>query len=328
MAVKTHLSLNEIRSMLERYPVGKVFSASEIQAGTVQSNFRIEAEMGTYVLRLYESRTMEQVSFEAALIRKLTACGFPTPKLVEAENRRIHSILGKPYCLYAFAKGTHVSVLNRQQEESLIQTMAELARITRSLHLPGKETRISYQPDCMEKLACQKAECLGTENAVQKFAWYQQQLRKLILPDGMAMGICHCDYDLSNILFHDGKVSALLDFDDANYTWALFDFASSTNFFRKDFSHESWNQFQRDDPILDFTEARRRMAIYIRHCEVSKTDRLHLFDLAKLGILVDCIWYFERGEWQDFYERRKIEALDAYGRDHFYQSVFGELQYE
>ena len=324
MAVKTALSLEEARQLLAGYPVGEVRAVSGIAAGTVQSNYLVETGKGRFVLRLYENRIMQQVAYEAALLRELAARNFPTPVLIEPPDGIIRSTNGKPYCLFAFAEGEHCGAWNARREESLVQTMAELGGITRALHLPGEKERITYEPVCMEKLVREKAECSGTENAACKFRWYRQQLASLELPDDLTKGICHGDYDWSNILFRGDQVSALLDFDDANFTWLLFDFAASTDFFRKDFHHESWNSFPKGAPILDFSEAGRRAAIYRKHLDLPEKDWRHLFDLVKLSILVDCIWYFDRGDWRDFYERRKIEALDACGRQHFYQSFLGD----
>jgi Ser/Thr protein kinase RdoA (MazF antagonist) len=38
-------------------------------------------------------------------------------------------------------------------------------------------------------------------------------------------GVCHCDSNPSNFLYTDGKLSAVLDFDQASYTWLLYDVA-------------------------------------------------------------------------------------------------------
>jgi hypothetical protein len=42
----------------------------------------------------------------------------------------------------------------------------------------------------------------------------------------------------------------------------------------------------------------------------------------KLSILFDCVWYFARGDAEDFFERRKIEFLNALGRSEFYKRLF------
>ena len=51
-------------------------------------------------------------------------------------------------------------------------------------------------------------------------------------------------------------------------------------------------------------------------------EERHLFDVFKMSILIDCVWYFERGDVQDFFEKRKIDFLDHVGRETFYKELF------
>ncbi len=63
-------------------------------------------------------------------------------------------------------------------------------------------------------------------------------------------------------------------------------------------------------------------AEYMKHRPLRPIEKRHLFDVYKLSILFDCIWFFERGEVNDFYEKRKINALNELGRDSFYDRLF------
>ena len=107
---------------------------------------------------------------------------------------------------------------------------------------------------------------------------------------------------------------SLLDFDDANYTFLSYDLATLINPFLPSFDWDSWSTFQKDENVFDFREARQTVLEYSRHRPLSKNEKSHLFDVYKLTILFDCIWYFRRGEGQDFYEKRKIDALNRLGK--------------
>jgi hypothetical protein len=55
---------------------------------------------------------------------------------------------------------------------------------------------------------------------------------------------------------------------------------------------------------------------------LNAAERKYLFDVVKLVILIDCLWFFERGEAHDFYEKRQIDALNQLGRDRFCRTLF------
>jgi Ser/Thr protein kinase RdoA (MazF antagonist) len=127
------------------------------------------------------------------------------------------------------------------------------------------------------------------------------------------MGICHCDFHFSNVLFKDNSFKALLDFDDANYTFLMFDLVTLI---------ESWAWRHDLDKELDFVQARKILAEYQKYRQLNDNEKRHLFDLYKLSVLFDCVWYFGRGMASDFYEKRKVEFLNTVGREEFYNQLF------
>jgi hypothetical protein len=51
-------------------------------------------------------------------------------------------------------------------------------------------------------------------------------------------------------------------------------------------------------------------------------EKRHIFDVYKLSVLIDCLWYFRRGKAEDFFEKRKIDALNNLGREKFFGNLF------
>ncbi|VAW30279.1 hypothetical protein MNBD_CHLOROFLEXI01-3960 [hydrothermal vent metagenome] len=134
----------------------------------------------------------------------------------------------------------------------------------------------------------------------------------LDLPDSLPKGICHCDFDFSNLLFQSDQLVAVLDFDDANYTYLTFDLACLI---------DSWAWPHQFD-ALDFGQARKIVQVYTKYRPLSPVEQQHLFDVHKLAILFDGIWFFKRGQANNFYERQKIEFLDNLRSEKYAESIF------
>ena len=115
------------------------------------------------------------------------------------------------------------------------------------------------------------------------------------------------------MLFKNGRFAALLDFDDANYTYLLFDLVGLIE-------KESWRYDL--DRELNFEVAAKVVSIYSNYRSLNALEKRHLFDVYKLSILIDCVWYFDRGAAADFYEKRKIVFLNKVGRENFYKELF------
>jgi len=129
----------------------------------------------------------------------------------------------KPYVVFEFIEGQHVERPGPHHKRQLIRQAAELQKLTtgiRSLYTPH---RWHYDPDLCRALARRQAALIDTKSALEKPAWLVHALRTLDLPSSVPRGICHCDFEFSNILFRADEFVALLDFDDANVTFLQFD---------------------------------------------------------------------------------------------------------
>jgi homoserine kinase type II len=313
VAVKTEFSKAEFVEILANYDLGEFRDSRPISKGTVQTNFWLQTANGEFVFRYYENRSREMVLFECDVIQRLVQHHYPCPAAMQ--NRAGASVGmhdGKPFVLFEFVEGYHVENPGADEREQLIQKAPELHTITEGYQPIHIEQRWNYNVGLCRELAGKAAAHLNTDSAREKLAWLKNALSKLELPESVPKGICHCDLHFENVLFRDSKFAALLDFDHANYTFLTFDLVGLIENF-------AWPH----DGAFDFDKAREVVQTYIKYRALSGDEQRHLFDVYKLSILTDCVWYFARGDAADFYEKRKIEYLDGIGREGFCEWLFG-----
>ncbi|MTI47932.1 homoserine kinase [Sporosalibacterium faouarense] len=323
MTIKTEFSRKDIINILSSYYIGELKEYQPIKSGSVQTNYYVQTTKGRFVIRYYENRSKNSVLFEVHLLKFLKDNNYPCPEIVKDRFKECMGTYNrKPYVVFEFVEGVHIEKLNSNQEKELIKNIARLHNITKKYKPLYKEHRWNYSVEFCEKLANLEAKKINTANSKEKLKWFKTQLSNLQLPRLLPKGICHCDFHYSNILFKDGKFNALLDFDDANYTYLLYDIVCLVDPFISEFNWETWKKFKIEDNIFNFQKMKETIAEYIKYRPLKGVEKRHLFDLYKLSILIDCIWFFERGSSENFYERRKIEFLDNLGREKFYEKVF------
>jgi homoserine kinase type II len=315
MVVKTEFSKSELMEVLSYYSLGEYQDSKPFATGTVQTNLLLQTTKGEFVFRYYENRSKDSVLFESNLIKYLKDRHYPCP--APFKNKRgkfVGTYNNKPYVIFEYIEGHHVENPNEDQKRQLIRKAAELQNLSKNYRPRNKQYRWNYSVELCRKLARKEAQRIDSANSREKLKWLEHELSKLHLPRSLPKGICHCDFHFSNVLFKDGTFNALLDFDDANYTYLVFDLVGLME-------STAW-RYDKDD-VLNFSEARKVLLEYIRYRPLSNNEKKHLFDVYKLSILFDCIWYFERGGATDFYEKRKIDYLDSIGRKEFYNKLFG-----
>jgi len=323
MAVKTKFLKDDFIKILSDYDLGEYKSSKPFITGAVQTNFLLQTTKGKFVFRYYENRSKNSVLFESDLIKHLTDKNYPCPaQFKDKHGKFVCTYKDKPFIIFEFVEGKHLKNPNESQKNELVKKVAELQNITKNYRPRNTKFRLNYNIENCRELARKEAKKINTANAREKLKWFESELLKLELPKSLLKGVCHCDFHFSNVLFKNDKFNALIDFDDANYTFLVYDLIALINPFVKSFEWSTWTKFKNDENVFDFSEARKIVAEYMKYRLLNKNEKEHLFDAFKLSIMFDCIWYFERGNAKDFYEKRKIEYLDTLGRKEFYKRLF------
>ena len=309
MAVKTEFSERELAAILANYNLGDYRASQPLVGGTVQTNYRVQTTQGDFVFRYYENRPRESVLFEVQVIRYIRKRNFPCPTpFSDKHGQFVGQHRQKPFVVFEFIDGQPIADPNSDQREALLKKAAELQQMTRNYRPSYRKFRWNYTVSLCEQLAQKEAERIGDDNARAKLRWVRNALANLWLPRTLPKGVCHCDFHFSNVLFRNGDFVALLDFDDANYTFLAFDLVSMI---------DEW-AWPHDPEGLNFAEARAIAQTYQQYRELAPSEKWHVYDIHKLQIMFDCIWFFGRGQAEDFYERKKIEFLDRLDRESYY----------
>jgi len=313
MTVKTPFSKYDFVNILSQYELGTYIRSEPIAQGTVQTNFFLHTTQGKFVFRYYENRSIESVLFESHLLTYLKKYDYPCPTpFKNTQGTHVGLYHNKPYVFFEFIEGQHIDHPNDHHKQQLIQKAAELQNLTRKYRPKYKDYRWNYNAELCRTLARKEATKINTKNAQEKFTWLENQLSTLQLPWSLPKGICHCDFHFSNVLFQKNQFVALLDFDDANYTFLLFDLVGLI---------ETWAWTHQSD-TLDLTQAHFIVQEYMKHRPLNAVEQRHLYDVYKLSILIDTVWFFRRGHAKDFYEKRKIDSLSNLGRKKFFDAIF------
>jgi Ser/Thr protein kinase RdoA (MazF antagonist) len=79
MAVLTAITTDEVRAILAAHALGNVETIEGIRAGSVNSNFAVEAAGGRLFLRIYEEQGLDGAVGETSMVERLARQGVPTP---------------------------------------------------------------------------------------------------------------------------------------------------------------------------------------------------------------------------------------------------------
>lgn len=192
-----------------------VISIEPLQAGSVNSNFRlVTAEGAHYFARIYEEQNAEGAAAEARLLRELSAAGVPVAQALKPVSDEIPTHEQKPVALYPWVVGTEVRGrdLSPHHCERLGRELAKVHLASAQLSaIPEGRFGVEQLYERLRHIAEQAPRLAGPVDAIRTALERHTRAANHALPSGLT----HGDLFRDNVLWENGEICALLDFESA-----------------------------------------------------------------------------------------------------------------
>lgn len=325
----TEVSDELLDGFLEAYPksLGLRCAHVGIAQGTVNTSYRLELDSGVWFLRLYEQQDLAGATNEALLLQRLAHNGVPTPAPIAAiDGAYVRMLAGKPAALFPWVEGAALRLVDvtPREAEALGRAMANihLCKLTAASSTP--EPAHEHKPELKVSavslgagrftphdlfVQCARISHSGDDEARGCRATLEKELLRAtgMRRSDVPMGLVHGDLFRDNVLWKDGRIAALLDFESACEGPYVYDLAVALL---------AWSY----RATFDFAVARSMVAGYtmVRPLHVHERDALYaemVFACVRFAITRitdDAARVGKR--WQRFVDRlRALEALGPKG---------------
>lgn len=310
MAILTVPSDDELQGLVRAYDLGEMRAAKGIDAGTVNTSYVLDLAAGRFFLRLYEEQPQAGAEAEVRLLLHLAHAGVPTPAPVAArDGTMVQVVSGKPAAIFPWIEGDMLCLASVTPEAGR-QVGAALARMHLAGPAPPVETSLGGGRFSADDLVARCDRVAKSEEALVRIEAEPlrdaviriDRRRRIDLPKGLV----HGDLFRDNVLWQDGRIAALLDFESAHRGPFAYDVAVTIL---------SWSF--RD--AFDFDVARGILAGYREVRELEASEKEGFYAEAVLAALRFTITRITDNairvgkRWQRFVARR--EALEKLGPD-------------
>jgi homoserine kinase type II len=188
-------------------------------------NARVATDRGDVVVREYVRSAPAKVAAELALVAHLAREDFPTPAPFTADNgERFALVAGTPIAVFPFASGDVPPAMTPDLAE---QSAALLARMhTAATDWTDDRIPVTDRLSVLETAAASDVELDGAEGwREENRRFLDQRGEALALLADQPAGPLHHDLHRQNLLAENGRVTAVLDFDELNHGPLILDLA-------------------------------------------------------------------------------------------------------
>lgn len=319
-------NISILQSVLSGYDIGFVKAVSKPSTGNAQTVRIFGTDRGKFVFKLYNQRRPDQVGFEIDCLDHLNSRHFPCPKPCKDKHGKVlNSFEGIPFVVYHHIEGETLGFFSQSNMLQLAGHVARLHLVGDGFNPKSASARWNYSLRFCQEHAKQVAFKSNVAGIVKKLDWYLEECSKTHLPDDLPKGLCHCDFDTSNVLWRNGDLVCLIDYDVACISNFILDIALLGNPFIQEFEWDTWENFPENSQPITLSQMKDVIGSYSKHRILADSEKLHLFDAVRLSILIDCLWFFDRGVEGSFFEKSKLSYLEKFGRQRFYDELFRQV---
>jgi homoserine kinase type II len=227
VAVLTSVSDAEAQTLAARFDLGALASIEGLAAGSVNSNYRVEASRGTFFLRLYEEQSVDGARRDVELVKYLSQVGVATPTpLLTSSGEALTTVAGKPAAMFPWIAGTM-----RCQASVTLREARAVGRALARIHNAGAQAPHGvigegrFRPEDMF-LRIDRIERANDARFVSEVPGLRKSLELAVAArdGGVPFGLTHGDLFRDNVLWNDqNEIAALLDFESASRGPFVFD---------------------------------------------------------------------------------------------------------
>jgi homoserine kinase type II len=221
----------DVEGILSSFGIPDYREHRPIAAGTINTNVEVRTAGHRFFLRINEGKTIDDVRREAAIVAHAAARGVPTPAPLSVPPTGDPFLVwqGALVSLFPWMPGRTLSrpELGPRHGAAVGAALARLHRASAGFadHRPGR-----YEPDEIDR-RLRRVVALGRPELAEAVAVLEPELRRLAgerRPD-LPAGIIHGDLFVDNVLYDEaGRLSALIDFEQASWGRFAYDLAVTT----------------------------------------------------------------------------------------------------
>lgn len=216
MADLTILTKEDVQSILKSYDLGDLKNVSPLSGGQANSSYRLLTSRGSFTLSVCDEKSTEEVYSLTRVLEYLESNRFPATHLVRSViGHNFIDYQNTPVYIKQFLNGSVIRELDRPMLEQVGNTIARLHELT--------------APECVPHVFAIGLEHFEEVLTADIFNPFKEWLRdktemlKTELDLTMARGFIHGDIFWDNLLFKDGNLTAVLDFEEACQYFLLLD---------------------------------------------------------------------------------------------------------
>jgi homoserine kinase type II len=213
------LSKKDIDNILTKYTIGTYVSHKHIPWALGNSVYYLNTSNGKFILKIHQDIKLSRLKFVLNTMEFARSKGIPVPEIIQTKTGRLISKHNKEMVtIQKYIEGKEIKISKISTIKNTARTIGLLDKALLKIPLKKKSGR-----KLSRKLVYDSIKVKGF-NFIEQEKQLRKNLRK-INTRKLTRGVIHSDIGSANLLYNNKRVTAILDWDDTNESYLVYELA-------------------------------------------------------------------------------------------------------
>ena len=232
MSVYTKINEEELKNHLNQYSIGSPISLTGISDGIENTNYLLKTDLKEYIFTIFENIDGGNITNYLMFMNHLSERGLLCPNVMKSKKDELFiKIKNKPSAIIEKLSGKSIISTDNTQCSMIGNLLAKFHNCGSDFNIDLKNTRgIEWCTESFKKLS--SVITVSQSEIISRAI----EMQKDLIAQDLPVGTIHADLFRDNVLFHDNKVSGMIDFYYSCKGYLIYDLAVVVNDWCSDLS--------------------------------------------------------------------------------------------
>ena len=225
MSVYTKINEEELENHLNQYSIGSPISLTGISDGIENTNYLLKTDLKEYIFTIFENIDGGNITSYLMFMNHLSERGLLCPKVMKSKKDELFiEIKNKPSAIIEKLSGKSIISTDNTQCSMIGNLLAKFHNCGSDFNIDLKNTRgIEWCTESFKKLS--SVITVSQSEIISRAI----EMQKDLIAQDLPIGTIHADLFRDNVLFHNDKISGMIDFYYSCKGYLIYDLAVVVN---------------------------------------------------------------------------------------------------
>lgn len=282
--MRKNLIKKDFEKILENYSIGHYKSHKKLWWSIKNTLYLLKTNKGEFIVKIYEYSEGKDIEWILKIMEKLRTKNIPLSKIFKTNKKKLIFNLHKPLVIQKYINGKEIKKEGRHFVIEFAKTLGKIDKELMKVKITKKHTWEKFD-STFKPTFYRSGKIIEDFNFDKSEKELLREFNKKVKKSNLRKSVIHGDFQLNNLIVKNGKIKAVIDWDDMHeafivdevaiainhlfFTFGKVDKKYIPNFFKE---YEKWIKLNYNEKMAIYFLIKKRILDGITWCDLSRKE--------------------------------------------------------